>query len=214
MRRVHLAILVAVLSTLTLAAPAAADTVGGPNGDRIVAGGQFTFVNGSGQTYAASADVIDDHLADTVLISASYFNSTTVTCPGDDPVDPSDDYEGSIETSFYAEAPTTTSTFGSKLSSATATGTVTGDITQFNSCTGEQAVIGQDTIQVAIDLAATGAIDSSVGHTNTTDEQGNRYVVIFKTSERPAAGTITFDGDAHDVEAVIRSEVWRTRPPG
>jgi len=151
-------------------------------------------------------------VAGTVTITASYFTSTTVICAGEDPLDPSDDYEGSTETSFFAQAPATTHAFGSKLSSATATGTVTGDITQSDGCTGERTVVGQDTIQVAIDLVANGDTQSATTHTNSVDEQGNRTIVIFRASERPAVGTISFDEDTYSVDAVILRHVWRTVP--
>ena len=212
MHRVRVAGLVATMVAAIFVPIVSADTADGPNGDRRVAGGQFTFVGEDGQTYAASADVVDDRLTGTVLISASYFSSTVVICPGEDLLDPSDDYEGSIETSFFAVAPAATSSFGSKLATASATGTVTGDITRYDPCTGETTVIGQDTVAVAIDLVASGGTSSSLSHSFGTDEQGNRTVTTFRTSERPAAGTISFDGDAHSVDAVILSQVWRTVP--
>ena len=210
MRRVRVAGLSVAALMMAFAAPVAADTTGDPNGDRVVAGGSFEFVDASGQTYSASSDVIDDHQAGTLLISASYSTSRTVTCQGDDPVDPSDDYAASIETSFFAEAPATTASFGSKLSSAAGTGTVTGDITEFDQCTGTQTVTGQDTIQVEINLVANGATQSTVSHDVGTDEQGNRFVFIFRGSERPAAGNISFDDDDHAVDGVILKQVWRT----
>lgn len=210
MRRFRVGGLAAAALALTLVAPVAADTIGGPNGDRLVAGASFEFVDESGRTYSASADVIDDHLAGTIRISASYYTSTTVTCPGPDPLDPGDDYEGATETSFYADAPATTSGFGSKLSSASATGTVSGDVTEYNQCTDSQTVIGQDTIQVEINLVANGATQSIVSHQVGTDDLGNRFVLIYRASERPAGGTVSFDGDQHVVDGVIMSQIWRT----
>jgi hypothetical protein len=181
----------------------------GPKGDRVVAGAGFEF-NDGGQTYVAGSDVIADHLTDTVTISASYFTSTPVTCPGEDPNDPADDYEGSIEIGFFADAPAESFEFGDKLSSATATGSVSGDITRFDPCTGTSDVIGQDAIDVAIDLSAIGKAESSVSTDTSVDEDGNRFVFVLRSSVRSAAGSITFDGDTHQADGVIQSQWWRT----
>jgi hypothetical protein len=210
MTRIRVAGLVAAVLTIGLVAPVAADTIGEPNGDQLVAAASFEFVAGNGQTYFASSDVIEDHLTETVTISASYFTSTAVTCPGEDPADQSDDFEGQLETSFFADGPATSATFGSKLSSAVASGSVTGDVTQFDPCTGEQSVVGQDTIDVVIDLLAAGPSTSSRSRDISQDEEGNLVVFVFRSTERTATGSVTFDGDPHSVDGVILSRWWRT----
>ena len=209
MIRIRIAGLAAAVSMVILAAPVAADTFEGPRGDRIVAGASFDFVEG-GLTYSAGADVISDLLAGTIRISASYFTSSPVTCLGEDPDDPSDDYEASIETGFSADAPVVSSAFGTKLSSATASGTVSGDIARFDPCTQTSDVVGHDTIDVSIALVATGPVQSNVTHNVGIDEEGNRFVFISRSSERPASGNITFDGVEYPAGGVISSQWWRT----
>ena len=120
MTRIRSAGLLAVIAAALVVAPVTADTFDAPNGDRsIVAEASFEFTSG-GLAYAGGSDVIWDKLTGTIRISASYSTSTPVTCPGEDPIDSSDDFDASIETSFFADAPASSSTFGSKLSSAMA----------------------------------------------------------------------------------------------
>ena len=207
--RIRNAGLAAALLMVIMAAPVAADTVEGPAGDRTVASAGFEFVVDD-QTYSAGAEVIDDRLTGTVTITASYITLLPTTCPGEDPNDPADDFEASIEIGFFAQAPADSSAFGNKLSSATATGSVSGDVTRFDPCTATTEVIGQDAIDVAIDLSAIGPAESSVTRTNEVDDEGNRFVFIMRSSVRPADGSVTFDGVPHDAGGFIQSLSWRT----
>jgi hypothetical protein len=212
MTRIRSAGLLAVIAAALVVAPVAADTFDAPNGDRIVAGASFEFTSG-GLAYAGGSDVIWDKLAGTIRISASYFTSTPVTCPGDDPIDSSDDYDASIETSFFADAPASSSTFGSNLSSATAAGTVSGDISRYDPCTGNVDVVGQDAIDVSIALVATGPSVRSNSHGTGVDEEGNRFVQVVHYVDRTASGSVTFDGVEYQVDGGIGSQWWRTPLP-
>jgi hypothetical protein len=212
MTRIRRAGLLAVVAAALVVAPVAADTFDAPNGDRIVAGASFEFTSG-GLAYTAGSDVVWNKLAGTIRISASYFTSTPVTCPGADPIDPSDDYDASIETSFFADAPVASSAFGSKLSSARAAGSVSGDITRYDPCTGNADVVGQDTIAVSIALVATGPSVKSNSHSTGVDEEGNRFVQVVRYEDRTASGSVTFDGVVHQVDGGIGSQWWRTPLP-
>ena len=156
---------------------------------RIVAGASFEFTSGGSPTRAArtSSGTSSPGRSDLGVV----FNLTPVTCPGEDPIDSSDDFDASIETSFFAEAPASSSTFGSKLSSAMAAGTVSGDISRHDPCTDSVTVVGQDAIDVSIALVATGPSVQSHGHSTGVDEEGNRVVQVVRYEDRPASGSVT-----------------------
>ena len=94
-----------------------------------------------------------------------------------------------------------------------AAGTVSGDISRYDPCTGNVDVVGQDTIDVSIALVATEPSVKSNSHSTGVDEEGNRVVQVVRYEDRTASGSVTFDGDVHQVDGSIGSQWWRTPLP-
>lgn len=84
MDSIRIAMALAVVLLMATVAPAAADTIGGPEGDRLVASTTFGDTSPAGDYVSTSVTLIDDRLADTVTIEVGQSSTTQVTCPGPD----------------------------------------------------------------------------------------------------------------------------------
>jgi hypothetical protein len=153
-----------------------ADTIGG-NADRLSAAASWEDELGSG-----SASAFSDP-AEGTFVDYSFFREFDVTC------DDGSGGRGSVD--FFGEGAGSLA-IDKKLSSAQASGSVTGTQNTFDPCTGE-TTSAEATFHVQFALTAIAAASTSVTKTKETAPDGTKLTVTTSTTNRAASGTVRID---------------------
>jgi hypothetical protein len=153
-----------------------ADTTGG-NADRLSAAASWEDELGSGSVAAFSDP------AEGTFVDYNFFREFDVTC------EDGSSSRGSVD--FFGEGPASL-TIGKKLSTAQASGSVTGTQNTSNPCTGDTTST-EATFEVQFALTATAAASTSVTKTKETAPDGTKLTVTTSITNREATGTVRID---------------------
>ena len=183
----------ASLIATVVASPIAADTISRDRSEFDRVQGSFAFSEG-GRDFEGQILVQRDTETGASIASFFFFSVIDVTCDNGTPDDPDDDFLSGDLIDFTAnEAPPATLSIGSNLATATASATASGQRVEIEACTDAQTS-SSETVSWSIDLQATRPAERSTEVSRFPNEDGTVTTQSIKTSQRPAAGTITIDG--------------------
>ena len=176
--KVRPVLFVAAMMSILIVAPARADTTGGP------ADFDGAYANDVGGT--VFVEVFRDNLNGGALsLFVHLTTSTPITCL--------DSSNGTLATEFAGSSPPASATFGSHLSSASASGLVTGTLTTTDSCAGT-SIDTSASHSASLILAGSKPITSTTTRTKTVNSDGTTTVLTSKFSQTVATGDFSVDG--------------------
>ena len=193
MRRLAVSVMAAALLAVLVASPIAAETISRDRHEFDRAQGSFSFSEG-GRTFEGQILVQRDTETGESITSFFFFSVVDVTCDNGTPENPDDDFVSGDLIDFTAnEAPPTTLSIASNLSSASASAIATGQRLHIQACT-EAQTSTTETVSWEIALAATGPATRTSQVERFPNEDGTAEMQSIKIAQRPAAGTINIDG--------------------
>lgn len=202
-RRLAAPLAAALMAGLALAGPVSADTTGAPNGNE-----DGLYLVGSwedGTTiYTATVNLIVDRYNAQNHLFVTLSRGMEVTCEGGTPGYEYREVSGSGTPS--------SATFGRRLASAAAAGTVTGVASVYDSCTDTWSEQSGVSATIAVTALANGASTTTTSRSVTIGADGSRTTLTEKTVSREASGRIRVDGGAwQDAEhAEIYHREWKS----